>query len=284
MVPPNQQTALNVQPIRSQTDFTVIAGPCAVEELETMLASREVQKAGGSFFRAGAYKPRTNPRSFQGLGQRGLEILATVREMTGMPVVTEVMEPGTVELVAEYADILQIGTRNMSNFPLLKAVGRTRKPVILKRGMMATLDEFVQASEYIRMEGNEQVILCERGIRSFETYTRNTLDLSAVPALKELCSLPVIVDPSHGTGRRTLVKPMALAAMAAGADGLLLEVHPDPIARGRATGADDYDHRLSRVDGGDKKAPASFRQEPRAFSLVAVGERRCLPMICSTAF
>lgn len=229
MVPPNQQTALNVQPIRSQTDFTVIAGPCAVEELETMLAcAREVQKAGGSFFRAGAYKPRTNPRSFQGLGQRGLEILATVREMTGMPVVTEVMEPGTVELVAEYADILQIGTRNMSNFPLLKAVGRTRKPVILKRGMMATLDEFVQASEYIRMEGNEQVILCERGIRSFETYTRNTLDLSAVPALKELCSLPVIVDPSHGTGRRTLVKPMALAAMAAGADGLLLEVHPDP--------------------------------------------------------
>jgi len=209
--------------------FIVIAGPCAVETYETTLAcAKGVQRAGATLFRAGAYKPRTNPKSFQGLGEEGLEILEAVRRETGLRIVTEVMETRLVERVAASADVLQIGTRNMSNFALLKEVGKTRHPVILKRGMAATLDEFLQAAEYILQEGNENVILCERGIRTFETYTRNTLDLSAVPALKELSSLPVIVDPSHGTGRRSLVPPMALAGIAAGADGLLVEVHPDP--------------------------------------------------------
>lgn len=209
--------------------FTVIAGPCAVETYETTLAcAQSVLRAGASLFRAGAYKPRTNPKSFQGLGEQGLEILEAVRRETGLRVVTEVMEPGLVEKVAASVDVLQIGTRNMSNFPLLKEVGKTRHPVILKRGMAATLDELLQAAEYIVQGGNENVILCERGIRTFETYTRNTLDLSAVPALKELAPFPVIVDPSHGTGRRSLVSPMALAGLAAGADGLLVEVHPDP--------------------------------------------------------
>lgn len=209
--------------------FAVMAGPCAVETYETTLeCAKAIRQAGGAFFRAGAYKPRTNPKSFQGLGEKGLEILAAVREETGLSIVTEVMEPGAVEKVASYVDYLQIGTRNMSNFPLLKEVGRSGHPVVVKRGMMATLDEFLQAVEYILDEGNTNVILCERGIRTFETYTRNTLDLSAVPALKEQTDLPVIVDPSHGTGRRSLVRPMALAALAAGADGLLVEVHPDP--------------------------------------------------------
>lgn len=209
--------------------FTVIAGPCAVETYETTLRCAEgVLKAGATLFRAGAYKPRTNPKSFQGLGEKGLEILAAVRKETGLKVVTEVMEPGAVEKVAAYVDVLQIGTRNMSNFPLLREVGRTRHPVILKRGMMSTLSEYLQAAEYILQEGNDNVILCERGIRTFETYTRNTLDLSAVPALKEQTQLPVLVDPSHGTGRRSLVHSMSLAALAAGADGLLIEVHPDP--------------------------------------------------------
>ncbi|MFO7318473.1 MAG: 3-deoxy-7-phosphoheptulonate synthase [Limnochordia bacterium] len=209
--------------------FTVIAGPCAVETYETTLAcARSVLNAGAALFRAGAYKPRTNPKSFQGLGDKGLEILEAVRRETGIRIVTEVMEPGLVEKVAACADVLQIGTRNMSNFPLLKEVGKARRPVILKRGMAATLDELLHAAEYILQEGNEHVILCERGIRTFETYTRNTLDLSAVPALKELTHLPVIVDPSHGTGRRSLVPPMALASLAAGADGIMVEVHPDP--------------------------------------------------------
>lgn len=210
-------------------EFVVIAGPCAVETYETTLqCAQGVRQAGATLFRAGAYKPRTSPRSFQGLGEKGLEILAAVRKETGLAIVTEVMEPAAVEKVAAYADVLQIGTRNMSNFPLLKEVGKARIPVILKRGMAATLDEFLHAAEYILDGGNDQVILCERGIRTFETYTRNTLDLSAVPALKERADLPVVVDPSHGTGRRSLVSPMSLAALAAGADGLLIEVHPDP--------------------------------------------------------
>src|SRR5690606_32569587 len=210
-------------------EFVVIAGPCAVETYETTLqCAQGVRQAGATLFRAGAYKPRTSPRSFQGLGEKGLEILAAVRKETGLAIVTEVMEPAAVEKVAAYADILQIGTRNMSNFPLLKEVGRSGHPVLVKRGMMATLDEFLQAVEYILDEGNTNVILCERGIRTFETYTRNTLDLSAVPALKEQTQLPVLVDPSHGTGRRSLVHSMSLAALAAGADGLLIDVHPDP--------------------------------------------------------
>lgn len=209
--------------------FAVMAGPCAVETYETTLrCAMAVREMGAAFFRAGAYKPRTNPKSFQGLGEKGLEILAAVRKETGLAVVTEVLEPAAVEKVAACVDVLQIGTRNMSNFPLLKEVGRSGHPVVVKRGMMATLSEFLQAVEYILAEGNSRVILCERGIRTFETYTRNTLDLSAVPALKEQTELPVIVDPSHGTGKRSLVRPMALAALAAGADGLLIEVHPDP--------------------------------------------------------
>ena len=209
--------------------FCVIAGPCAVETPETTLAcARAVKASGASLFRAGAYKPRTSPRTFQGLGSEGLKILAEVKRETGLGVVTEVMEPAAVEAVAACADILQIGARNMSNTPLLRAVGRSGRPVLLKRGLAATTEELLLAAEYILDEGNDQVILCERGIRTFETYTRNTLDLSAVPALKERSGLPVLVDPSHGTGRRSLVAPMALAALACGADGLLIEVHPDP--------------------------------------------------------
>ncbi len=222
--------------------FALIAGPCAVETLETTLAcAQAVRAAGAHLFRAGAYKPRTSPSSFQGLGQDGLQILAQVKRETGLGIVTEVMEPGAVDAVAEVADVLQIGARNMSNSPLLKAVGKTDRPVLLKRGLAATLDELLRAADYILAEGNERVILCERGIRTFEPYTRNTLDLSAVPALKEISCLPVLVDPSHGTGRRSLVAPMAKAALACGADGLLLEVHPDPNNSWTSDGAQSLD-------------------------------------------
>lgn len=222
--------------------FALIAGPCAVETPETTLAcAHAVRAAGGHLFRAGAYKPRTSPKSFQGLGNDGLAILSDVKSETGLGIVTEVMEPGAVEAVAEVADVLQIGARNMSNTPLLRAVGQTDRPVLLKRGLASTLDELLHAAEYITAEGNEGVILCERGIRTFESYTRNTLDLSAVPALKELSGLPVLVDPSHGTGRRSLVAPMAKAALACGADGLLLEVHPDPDNSWTSDGAQSLD-------------------------------------------
>lgn len=228
-------------PIGPET-FALIAGPCAVETPETTLAcAHGVKEAGATLFRAGAYKPRTSRKSFQGLGREGLEILAEVKRHTGLGIVTEVMEPAAVEEVAEIADVLQIGTRNMSNTPLLRAVGQTDRPVLLKRGFAATLDEFLHAADYILGEGNERVILCERGIRTFEPYTRNTLDLSAVPALKELSGLPVVVDPSHGTGRRSLVAPMAKAALACGADGLLLEVHPDPDNSWTSDGAQSLD-------------------------------------------
>lgn len=210
-------------------DFTVIAGPCAVETQEQMdTIALGVRAAGAGVLRAGAYKPRTSPYDFQGLAQEGLAILAAAGRRARLPVVTEVVAPDHVPLVSRYADMLQIGSRNMTNFELLKAVGRSSRPCLLKRGMSATLEEFVMAAEYILSHGNPNVILCERGIRTFETYTRNTLDLSAVPALRELTHLPVVVDPSHGTGRRSLVKPMALAAAACGADGIVLEVHHDP--------------------------------------------------------
>ncbi|NPA22095.1 MAG: 3-deoxy-7-phosphoheptulonate synthase [Candidatus Micrarchaeota archaeon] len=209
--------------------FTVIAGPCSVESYEqTLEVAKAVKEAGAHMLRGGAFKPRTNPRSFQGLGKKGLEILAEVGKEVGLPVVTEVMDPRDVELVSQYADVLQIGTRNMQNFPLLKEVGRQEKPVILKRGMCATIEEWLYAAEYIRLEGNENIILMERGIRTFEKYTRNTLDLSAVLAAKELSSYPVYVDPSHGTGKRSMIEPMAIAAKALGADGLMVEVHPNP--------------------------------------------------------
>jgi 3-deoxy-7-phosphoheptulonate synthase len=207
----------------------IIAGPCAVENREQLnLSADAVHQAGAKVLRGGAFKPRTSPYKFQGLGEEGLILLREVSDRTGMPVVTEVMDTRQVELVARYADMLQIGSRNMQNYPLLKEAGMLRMPVLLKRGMMATIEEFLLAAEYILSQGNDQVILCERGIRTFETTTRNTLDLSAVPVLKRLCHLPVIVDPSHGTGHRWMVPAMARAAIAVGADGLIVEVHCNP--------------------------------------------------------
>jgi 3-deoxy-7-phosphoheptulonate synthase len=207
----------------------VMAGPCAVEgEEQLMESARLVKEAGAHVLRGGAFKPRTSPYSFQGMGEKGLKLLAQARRETGLPIVTEVMEPQTVPLVTTYANILQIGARNMQNYALLHAVGEAQRPVLLKRGMMSTIEELLMAAEYILSHGNNRVILCERGIRTFETYTRNTLDISAVPMLKQLTHLPVIVDPSHGTGKWELVEPMARAAVAAGADGLMIEVHPHP--------------------------------------------------------
>jgi 3-deoxy-7-phosphoheptulonate synthase len=210
-------------------EFVVMAGPCSVESREQLLRTAEaVAAAGASWLRGGAFKPRTSPYAFQGLGTAGLDLLAEARQRTGLPIITEVMEPDQVERVAERADILQIGARNMQNFPLLRAVGKSGKPTMLKRGLSATIEEWLMAAEYIVAAGNTRVVLCERGIRTFETATRNTLDLSAVPVIKRLSHLPIFVDPSHGTGHRYLVEPMALAAAAAGADGLLVEVHPEP--------------------------------------------------------
>jgi len=207
----------------------MIAGPCAVESREQILKTAAgVRKAGALILRGGAFKPRSSPYNFQGLGEEGLVLLKMVKEEFGLPVVTEVMDTRKVEIVSEYADMLQVGSRNMQNYPLLKEVGISRKPVLLKRGMMATIEEFLLAAEYILNQGNDQVILCERGIRTFETSTRNTLDLSAVPMLKRLSHLPVIVDPSHGTGLRWMVPDMARAAVAVGADGLIMEVHHNP--------------------------------------------------------
>lgn len=210
-------------------EVVVMAGPCAVESREQLLeAAVLVKAAGAKVLRGGAFKPRTSPYSFQGFGEDGLKLLAEARELTGLPVVTEVMDTRDVELVAEYADCLQIGARNCQNFALLKEVGRQDKPVLLKRGMHVSIEEWLMSAEYIMAAGNEQVILAERGIRTFETATRNTLDLSAVPVVKERSHLPVLVDPTHGTGRWELVPPMARAAVAAGADALLIEVHPQP--------------------------------------------------------
>ena len=207
----------------------VMAGPCAVESREQLFEAADIVKQGGAqFLRGGAYKPRTSPYSFQGMEEKGLEFLAEARERTGLKVVTEVTVVEAVEKVAYYADVLQVGARNMQNFGLLKAVGKCDKPILLKRGLAATLEEWLNAAEYIMNEGNPNVILCERGIRTYETYTRNTLDLSAVAAVKHLSHLPIIVDPSHGTGKWRMVKPMAFAAIAAGADGLMMEVHPNP--------------------------------------------------------
>ncbi|MET7853610.1 3-deoxy-7-phosphoheptulonate synthase [Streptomyces avermitilis] len=209
--------------------LTVIAGPCAVETPEqTLAAARMAQQAGAALLRGGAFKPRTSPYAYQGLGEDGLRILAEVREETGLPVITEVIDPGTVELVAGYADMLQIGTRNMHNFALLQAVGAAGRPVLLKRGFAATIEEWLMAAEYIAQRGNLDIVLCERGIRTFETATRNTLDISAVPVVQRLSHLPVIVDPSHSGGRRDLVLPLTRAALAVGADGVLIDVHPDP--------------------------------------------------------
>ncbi len=207
----------------------VAAGPCAVESEEQILkTARSVKKAGADLLRGGAFKPRTGPHTFQGLREEGLKLLAMARRETGLPIVTEVMSPENVGLVAEYADLLQVGARNMQNFDLLRELGRLKKPVLLKRGMSATIEEFLAAAEYILAEGNSQVILCERGIRTFETATRNTLDLAVVPLIKELSHLPIMVDPSHAAGKRSLVPPLAKAALMAGAHGIIVEVHPEP--------------------------------------------------------
>ncbi len=210
-------------------EVVVIAGPCSVESEEQILtAAREVKKRGAKILRCGAFKPRTSPYSFQGLREKGLELLKLAKEETGLPVITEALSIAQLEKVAEVADIIQIGARNMQNFALLEAAGKMKKPVMLKRGMMATMEELLMSAEYILSNGNPNVILCERGIRTFEKYTRNTLDISAIPMLKSLSHLPVVSDPSHGTGKRNLVIPVSLASVAAGADGLMVEVHPEP--------------------------------------------------------
>jgi 3-deoxy-7-phosphoheptulonate synthase len=210
-------------------EWAVMAGPCGVESMDQALAIAErVKKAGATIYRGGAFKPRTSPYSFQGLGEEGLRILAKVRSETGLPVVTEAIDADTVSAVEEYADMIQIGARNMQAFTLLKRAGKSKLPVLLKRGLSATIDELLLAAEYIMSEGNPNVVLCERGVRTFADHTRNTLDLSSIPAVKKLSHLPIIADPSHGTGRRDKVAPMARAAMAAGADGLMVEVHHMP--------------------------------------------------------
>jgi 3-deoxy-7-phosphoheptulonate synthase len=223
------RTIVDVGGVQIGRDFVIVAGPCAVEtEHQTLDAARAVKAAGADILRGGAFKPRTSPYAFQGLEEEGLDILRKAKRLTGLPVVTEVMDTRHVELVAECADLLQVGSRNMQNYTLLKELARARRPVLLKRGMNATLGEWLNCAEYLLSGGNPDVVLCERGIRTTETYTRNTLDLSIVPAIREVSHLPVIVDPSHATGRASLVRPMSMAAAAAGADGVMIEVHPSP--------------------------------------------------------
>jgi 3-deoxy-7-phosphoheptulonate synthase len=233
-------------------DLGIIAGPCSVESREQAFTIAErIARAGARFFRGGAYKPRTSPYTFQGMGENGLKIMAEIRDQFGLRIVTEAIDNESLELVAEYADVIQIGARNMQNFSLLKKAGRLRKPVLLKRGMSATLEEFLMAAEYILSEGNYEVVLCERGVRTFADHTRNTLDLSIVPAVQRLSHLPIVVDPSHGTGKRDKVLPMSRAAVATGADGLLIEVHHDPD-RALSDGAqsivpDQFDELMSEI-------------------------------------
>lgn len=246
-------------------EIVVMAGPCAVEsEQQTVETARLVKAAGAKILRGGAYKPRTSPYQFRGLGEDGLRILATAREETGLPICTEVLAPADVELVCKYADILQIGTRNMQNYLLLEEAGKANKPVLLKRGMSATIEEWLLSAEYILAQGNYNVMLCERGIRTFESYTRNTMDISAIPLAKKLSHLPVIADPSHATGKWSLVPPMSLAAIAAGADGLLIEVHPNP------------DHALA--DGPQSLSPGNFQAMMPSLASVAAAVGRTLSL------
>jgi 3-deoxy-7-phosphoheptulonate synthase len=248
-------------------EICVMAGPCSVESEEQIIESaKAVRDAGAVILRGGAYKPRTSPYAFQGLGKKGLELLAKAREETGLLIVTEVMEPETLELVAEYADIIQIGARNMQNFSLLKRAGRIRKPILLKRGISATITELLLSAEYLLAEGNDQVILCERGIRGFDPATRNVFDLTAIPVVQRLSHLPIIADPSHATGLRDMVTPMARAAVAAGADGLIVEVHPHP--------------EKARSDGGQSLRPEQFAElmkQSRAIAEV-IGRRIAEPV------
>jgi len=225
----HQKTTININDLRIGESLTVIAGPCSVEsERQTIETAIKVKEAGADMLRGGAFKPRTSPYAFQGLGLEGLKILEMAKRETGLPIVTEAVDPRDVSWVSEFADVIQIGARNMQNFSLLKEVGRIDKPVLLKRGMYSTLAEWLNCAEYILAEGNPNVMLCERGIRTFETYTRNTLDLSMVPAIKSETHLPVFVDPSHGTGRKHLIESMIMAAISAGTDGLIVEVHINP--------------------------------------------------------
>jgi 3-deoxy-7-phosphoheptulonate synthase len=237
-------------------DLVVMAGPCAVEgEREIIEIAHTLREMGATVLRGGAFKPRTSPYSFQGLGLDGLRFLAMAREETGLMIVTEALDPDGADLVAEYADVIQIGARNMQNYPLLRRAGRTGKPILLKRGMAATIEELLLAAEYVLAEGNDQVILCERGVRSFDNHTRNLLDLAAIPVVKSLSHLPMIVDPSHGTGLRSKVIPMARAAVAAGADGLIVEVHQDP--------------RAARSDGAQSLYPEQFADMMDQIAVIA---------------
>lgn len=250
------------------SEVVVMAGPCSVEsEAQILEVATALRDAGATILRGGAYKPRSSPYSFQGLGQEGLKLLAKAREETGMAIVTEAIDPETVGLVAEYADIVQIGARNMQNFSLLKAAGRAGKPVLLKRGMAATVKDLLLSAEYILAEGNGDVILCERGVRSFDTHTRNLLDLTAIPVVKSLSHLPIIADPSHGTGIRSKVIPMGRAAVAAGADGLMVEVHPDP------------EHALS--DGAQSLHPPQFVELMEQIRVIAtaIGRELAAPLL-----
>jgi 3-deoxy-7-phosphoheptulonate synthase len=229
--PGEPRSVIDVSGIRVGEEFVVIAGPCSVEsEDQTVRTAIAVKAAGAKMLRGGAFKPRTSPYAFQGLGLKGLKILDKAKRETGLPIVTEVVDTRDVSWVGEYADVLQIGARNMQNFSLLREAGKSGKPILLKRGMYSTLEEWLNCAEYILAEGNDKVILCERGIRTFETFTRNTLDLSMIPAVKAESHLPIIVDPSHGTGIKYMIEPMSLAAIAAGADGLEIEVHVDPTS------------------------------------------------------
>jgi len=225
----HKRTIIQIGSAQFGAKVVIIAGPCSVESEEQMIETAQaVKEAGADMLRGGAFKPRTSPYAFQGLGLAGLKILAKARDITGLPFATEVLDTRDVAWVAEFADMIQIGARNMQNFSLLKEVGKVQKPILLKRGMYSTIEEWLNCAEYIMNEGNPNIVLCERGIRSFETYTRNTLDISAVPAVKELSHLPVITDPTHGTGKVSLIEPMSLASIAAGADGLIIEVHHNP--------------------------------------------------------
>lgn len=243
--------------------LAVIAGPCAVESRQQLMETAwAVKEAGANMLRGGAFKPRTSPYAFPGLGEEALALLAEAREATGLPVVSEAISPESLPLLLRYADMVQIGTRNMANYSLLHAVGETKRPVLLKRGLMSTMEEFLMAAEYILSHGNYKVVLCERGIRTFETYTRNTLDINAVPTLKQLTHLPVIVDPSHGTGRWELVEPVSRAAIAAGADGLIVEVHPEPA--------------LALSDGAQSLKPETFANLVRSVRRIAAAVGRML--------
>ncbi|MBT8402452.1 MAG: 3-deoxy-7-phosphoheptulonate synthase [Gemmatimonadetes bacterium] len=249
------------------SEVVLMAGPCAVEsEDQIMTSARLLRAAGATVLRGGAFKPRTSPYSFQGLGEEGLRLLAQAREATGLAIVTEAVDPAGVDLVAEYADIIQIGARNMQNYPLLRRAGQSGKPVLLKRGMSATINEFLLAAEYLLAEGNDEVILCERGVRSFDTHTRNLLDLTAIPVVKGLSHLPIVADPSHGTGLRSKVVPMGRAAVAAGADGLIVEVHPDPTR--------------ALSDGAQSLYPAQFEEMVGQIDVIAraIGRQLVTPL------